>query len=122
MQPKIAYIQASWHADITDHCKKSCVSELDKNNIKIAYEDIYSVPGSLEIPLMCKQCILRDKYDIVLVSGFIVDGGIYRHDFVAQAVIQGIMDVSLETNTPILSSILTPHQFHEHDVHASFFS
>lgn len=79
-------------------------------------------PGSLEIPLTCKQLIESKQYDIVLASGLIVDGGIYRHDFVAQAVIQGIMDVSLETNTPILSAILTPHHFHEHQIHTDFFS
>jgi 6,7-dimethyl-8-ribityllumazine synthase len=50
-----------------------------------------------------------------------VDGGIYRHDFVAQAVLQGIVQTSLETDVPVLSAVLTPHHFHEHAVHEEFF-
>ena len=57
----------------------------------------------------------------VCVSGFVVDGGIYRHEFVAQAVLQGIVQTSLETEVPILSAVLTPHHFHEHDIHQRFF-
>ena len=55
------------------------------------------------------------------MSGFVVDGGIYRHEFVAQAVLQGIVQTSLETEVPILSAVLTPHHFHDHAVHQDFF-
>jgi 6,7-dimethyl-8-ribityllumazine synthase len=50
-----------------------------------------------------------------------VDGGIYRHEFVADAVIRGMMDIQLETEVPIISAVLTPHQFHEHGDHHEFF-
>ena len=55
------------------------------------------------------------------MSGFVVDGGIYRHEFVAQAVLQGIVQTSLETEVPILSAVLTPHHFHDHADHQEFF-
>jgi 6,7-dimethyl-8-ribityllumazine synthase len=57
----------------------------------------------------------------VCASGFVVDGGIYRHDFVAQAVLQGIVQTSLDTEVPVLSAVLTPHHFHDHAVHEAFF-
>jgi 6,7-dimethyl-8-ribityllumazine synthase len=50
-----------------------------------------------------------------------VDGGIYRHDFVAQAVLQGIVQTSLDTEVPVLSAVLTPHHFHDHAIHEAFF-
>ena len=61
------------------------------------------------------------KYSVIVAIGFIVDGGIYRHDFVAKAVIEGIVQVSLKTGVPILSAVLTPHHFHEHATHVEFF-
>ena len=61
------------------------------------------------------------KYAAVCASGLVVDGGIYRHEFVAHAVLQGIVQASLETGVPILSAVLTPHHFHEHAVHQDFF-
>ena len=42
-----------------------------------------------------------------------VDGGIYRHEFVADTVIKALMDVQLRTEVPIFSAVLTPQQFHE---------
>ena len=51
-----------------------------------------------------------------------VDGGIYRHEFVADAVVSGLMRVQLDTDVPILSVVLTPHHFHDHADHAAFFA
>ena len=50
-----------------------------------------------------------------------VDGGIYRHEFVADAVISGMMQVQLETEVPVLSVVLTPHHFHESGEHERYF-
>ena len=110
---KIAYVQAAWHTDITD--------ELTKRAYDASGVEFFSAPGSLEIPLMAKKLAKTGKYAAVCVSGFVVDGGIYRHEFVAQAVLQGIVQTSLETEVPILSAVLTPHHFHEHAVHQEFF-
>ena len=62
------------------------------------------------------------RYAAVVAAGFVVDGGIYRHEFVAQAVIDGLMSVQLETEVPVLSMVLTPQRFHEHDEHVAFFT
>jgi 6,7-dimethyl-8-ribityllumazine synthase len=51
----------------------------------------------------------------------VVNGGIYRHDFVAQTVINAMMQVQLETEVPILSVVLTPLNFHEHEEHQKYF-
>ena len=51
----------------------------------------------------------------------VVDGGIYRHEFVADTVIKALMDVQLRTEVPIFSAVLTPQQFHESSVHYEFF-
>ncbi len=39
------------------------------------------------------------------------DRGIYRHDFVAQAVVDGLMRAGMDTGVPVLSVSLTPHQY-----------
>jgi 6,7-dimethyl-8-ribityllumazine synthase len=118
---KIAYIQASWHTEITDRCKEAFVATLGKHGCDTGAIDFFSAPGSLEIPLMAKKLAKTGKYAAVCASGLVVDGGIYRHEFVAQAVLHGIMQTSLETEVPVLSAVLTPHHFHEHAAHADFF-
>jgi 6,7-dimethyl-8-ribityllumazine synthase len=118
---KIAYIQAEWHTDITDRCREAFTAELAKQNYDGKSVEFFSAPGSLEMPLMAKKLAKTGRYAAVCLSGFVVDGGIYRHEFVAQAVLQGIMQTSLETEVPILSAVLTPHHFHEHAAHQDFF-
>jgi 6,7-dimethyl-8-ribityllumazine synthase len=120
-QKKIAYVQAAWHTDITDHCKRAFVAALARHGDGAHQIEFFSAPGSLEIPLMAKKLAKTGRYAAVCASGLVVDGGIYRHDFVAQAVLQGIVQTSLETDVPVLSAVLSPHHFHEHAVHEEFF-
>ena len=117
----IAYVQASWHTEITDHCKTAFMAEMARHGYGAGSVEFFSTPGSLEIPLMAKKLAKTGKYAAVCASGLVVDGGIYRHEFVAQAVLQGIVQTSLDTEVPVLSAVLTPHHFHEHAVHEGFF-
>jgi 6,7-dimethyl-8-ribityllumazine synthase len=117
----IAYIQASWHTDITDHCKQAFIAEVTKHGYEPDTVELFSAPGSLEIPLIAKKLAKSGRYAAVCASGFVVDGGIYRHEFVAHAVLQGLVQASLETEVPVLSAVLTPHHFHDHAIHEEFF-
>ena len=117
----IAYVQASWHTDITDPCKHAFVAAITKRGYRASDIEFFSAPGSLEIPLMAKKLAKTGRYAAVCASGLVVDGGIYRHDFVAQAVLQGIVQTSLDTEVPVLSAVLTPHHFHDHAIHEAFF-
>src|SRR5215831_9634143 len=109
----IAYVQAAWHTEITDHCRTAFTAEMAKHGYGAADIQFFSVPGSLEIPLMARKLAQTGRYAAVCASGLVVNGGIYRHDFVAQAVLHGIVQTSLDTEVPVLSAVLAPHHFHE---------
>lgn len=121
-KPSIAFIQSCWHKDIVNCCRDGFVSTIEEKGIDRSAIDFYEVPGAFEIPLLAKRLAKSARYRAIVASGFVVDGGIYRHDFVANAVISGLMQVQLETDVPVLSAVLTPHHFHEHEVHQEFFS
>jgi 6,7-dimethyl-8-ribityllumazine synthase len=120
-QPRIAYIEAQWHSDIVHQARAAFTEELAANAVPADAIDLFEVPGSLEIPLQAKLLAETNRYDIIIAAGLVVDGGIYRHDFVASAVIDGMMRVQLDTRVPILSVVLTPQHFHEHSDHHDFF-
>ena len=83
--------------------------------------DLFQVPGAFEIPLHAKKLAQSGRYAGVVCCGLVVDGGIYRHDFVASAVIDALMRVQLDTDVPVFSVVLTPLHFHEHEEHRHFF-
>jgi len=120
---RIALIAAQWHKDLVAVAKNSCYKELSELGVDVDNNiEQFTVPGSLEIPLISKLIAQSGNFDAVIAFGFVVDGGIYRHEFVAQAVLNGMMSVALETKIPILSVVLTPQKFDEHNAeHITFF-
>jgi len=81
----------------------------------------FEVPGSLEIPLQAKLLAQNSDYSIIVAAGLITNGGIYRHEYVAQTVISALLQVQLEAHVPILSMVLTPLHFHDNEEHSDFF-
>ena len=118
---RIAFVQACWHKDIVDRCRVSFTTEIAKHGFGDGDIDFFEVPGSLEIPLHALLLASTGRYAAVVAAGFVVNGGIYRHEFVAEAVISGLMRVQLDTKVPVISAVLTPQNFHEHDEHKKFF-
>ena len=121
-RPCIAVICSSWHADIVGKAKQSMFAEFERSPWPPRKLDYFEVPGAFEIPLLAKQLALSGRYDAIVACGLVVNGGIYRHEFVGAAVIDGLMRVQLDTDVPVLSAVLTPRDFHEHDDHRRFFS
>jgi 6,7-dimethyl-8-ribityllumazine synthase len=119
---RFAFIQARWHSDIVDQGRKGFLAEMQRRGVTSDAVEIFDVPGAFEIPLRAKLLAQTGRYAAIIACGFVVDGGIYRHDFVASAVIQGLMSVQLETEVPMLSVVLTPQHFHEHEEHRRFFT
>jgi len=118
---RIAFIQARWHADIVDQCREAFLEALDERDDVTAEVDVFDVPGAFEIPLQARTLAQSDRYDAVVGAAFVVDGGIYRHEFVAESVVAGLMQAQLDADVPVLTVVLTPHHFHESDEHRRFF-
>ena len=118
---KIAYIQAGWHRQIVSQAHHAFVETCVDSGLARSDIELFEVPGSLEIPLQAKLLANSGRYALIVAAGLIVDGGIYRHDFVAATVLDAMMQIQLETEVPILSVVLTPHQFQETEAQERFF-
>ena len=118
---RIAFVQACWHKDIVDQSRKGFVEQMAKHGYQAGDIDFYEVGGAFEIPLHAKLLARSGRYAAIVAAGLVVDGGLYRHEFVAQSVISGLMQVQLETEVPVFSVVLTPHHFHAGDEHQKFF-
>ncbi|EJN03065.1 6,7-dimethyl-8-ribityllumazine synthase [Phyllobacterium sp. YR531] len=118
---KIAIIRARWHAEIVDQCVNSFVDQWAALGGDRSDVEIFDVPGALEIPLHAQTLASTGRYSAILGTAFVVDGGIYRHDFVAGTVLDAMMRVQLDSGIPVLSAVLTPHHFQESAPHIAFF-
>jgi 6,7-dimethyl-8-ribityllumazine synthase len=118
---RVAFIQAGWHKEIVDQSRKGFVAEMIVQGYQQSDIDFFEVGGAFEIPLHAKLLARSGRYAGIVAAGLVVDGGIYRHEFVAQSVISGLMQVQLETEVPVFSVVLTPHHFHAGEEHQKFF-
>jgi 6,7-dimethyl-8-ribityllumazine synthase len=119
---RLAFVQSCWHEEIVDRCRRSFVEEIASIGVAEEQIDFFKVPGAFEIPLHARRLASTGRYAAVVAAGLVIDGGIYRHDFVAEAVITGLMRVQLDTDVPVISAVLTPHHFRDHAEHATFFA
>ena len=118
---RVAFIQASWHKEIVDQSRKGFLAEMLVQGYQESDIDFFEVGGAFEIPLHAKLLAKTGRYAGIVGAALVVDGGIYRHDFVAQSVVSGLMQVQLETEVPVFSVSLTPHHFHAGEEHQKFF-
>lgn len=117
---KIAFIKAQWHADIVGQVLKGFEADMAAKGRKVAIS-VYDVPGAFEMPLLAKKLGETGRFDAIVAAALVVNGGIYRHEFVAQAVVTGLMDAQMATGVPTFSVSLTPHHFHDSEVHHDFY-
>lgn len=119
---RVAVVCSSWHQDIVHKARDALLAEFERSGLPAGRVDLFEVPGAFEIPLCAKKLARSRRYDAIVACGLVVNGGIYRHEFVGSAVIDALMRVQLDTEVPILSAVLTPRDFHEHEDHVRFFS
>ena len=113
---RYAFVKANWHSDIVDQALTGFLKLIPAHHV-----DVFVVPGAFELPLMAQELAKSGQYSAMACAAFVVDGGIYRHDFVAQSVVDGLMRVGLDTGVPVLSVSLTPHNYQETDHHNAIF-
>ena len=113
---RYAFVKANWHADIVDRALDGFHEIIPPEQV-----DVFDVPGAFELPLLARDLAVSGRYAAVIAAAFVVDGGIYRHEFVAQAVVDGLMRAGLDSGIPVLSVSLTPHHYQETDHHSQIY-
>ncbi len=113
---RYAFIKANWHAEIVDQALAGFSELIDPAQI-----DVFDVPGAFEMPLLARDLAETGDYAAVACAALVVDGGIYRHDFVASAVVDGLMRAGMDSGVPVLSVSLTPHHFQETEHHMAIY-
>ena len=113
---RYAFVKAGWHADIVDRALDGFLELIPASQV-----DVFDVPGAFEMPLLARDLAASGRYAAVAAAAFVVDGGIYRHDFVAQAVVDGLMRAGMDTGVPVHSVSRPPDHDQETEHHTEIF-
>lgn len=102
----VALIVSEWNAQITESLFQGAYDTL--RNHKVAEKNIsrINVPGSFELIYGAKHAQSKG-FDVVIVIGSVIQGETKHFDFVCQGVSQGIKDLNIQSNIPVIFCVLT---------------
>ena len=98
----IAVITSEFNKEIVNGLLDGCKKSLKGHDLYII-----KVPGAFELPSIAQQCVDSNKYLAVITLGCVIKGETDHYDYICQAVSNGVMNVSIKSNIPVLFGVLT---------------
>ncbi|MDY0779865.1 6,7-dimethyl-8-ribityllumazine synthase [Tenacibaculum sp. IB213877] len=104
---RFGIVVSEWNADITGNMHKGAIETL--LDCGATQENIISwdVPGSFELIYGCKKMVETEKLDAIIAIGNVIQGETKHFDFVCEGVTQGIVDLNIKYDVPVIFCVLT---------------
>lgn len=106
---KFAILVSEWNEEVTESLYNGAYETLLDNGIPKDNIQKHYVPGSFELSLGAQWMAERKEIDAVICLGCVIQGETKHFDFICDAVAQGITNVSLKFNKPVIFGVLTPN-------------
>jgi 6,7-dimethyl-8-ribityllumazine synthase len=104
---RIGIVVSEWNNDITDNLLRGAVETLTECGASLDYIKIIYVPGSFELPSGAQMLLENTSVEAVITLGCVIRGETPHFDFVCNACAQGVKDVSIKYNKPVIFGLLT---------------
>jgi 6,7-dimethyl-8-ribityllumazine synthase len=92
---------------ISKNLLTGAIDMLKRHGVQDEHISIYKVPGSFEIPLICKKLTLSKKYDAIIALGAVIRGDTPHFDYIANEVSKGVAKASFDSGIPVIFGVLT---------------
>ena len=104
---RFGILVSEWNEHITEGLYKGAIVAL--TDCGALHENIirWNVPGSFELIYGAKKMIETQKPDVVIVIGSVIKGETQHFDFVCDGVTQGIKDLNVLSDSPVIFCVLT---------------
>ncbi len=106
---RFALIVSEWNTDVTEALFSGAYQTLIANGAMPENIIRGDVPGSYELSLAAQWFAQRADIDAVIAIGCVIQGETKHNDYINHAVAQGLTNVALKTNKPVIFGVLTPN-------------
>lgn len=110
---KFGIVVAEWNVDITGALLEGCIQTLKKHGAKDENIDISWVPGSFELTYGARLYSESKKVDAVICLGCVIQGETRHFDFICEGVANGITDLNIHYNSPVIFGVLTTNNMQQ---------
>ena len=104
---RIGLVVSEWNSQITEALFQGAREALLDCGVVSGNILRWNVPGSFELTYGCRQMILKESPDAVIAIGSVIRGETAHFDFVCSATAQGIKELNLREDSPVIFCVLT---------------
>ena len=110
---RFAVVVSEWNEEVTAALYSGAYQTLLQHGVKAEHILRKQVPGSFELTLGAQWCAQQKEIDAVICLGCVIQGETRHFDFICDAVAQGITQVNLTYNKPVIFGVLTTQTQHQ---------
>ena len=104
---RFGIVVSEWNDSITEGLFKGAIEALLENQVPAQQIIRWNVPGSFELIYGSKKMLQTQNVDAVIAIGCVIQGKTKHFDFVCEGVAQGIKDLNVQTDIPVIFCVLT---------------
>lgn len=106
---RFGIVVSEWNKEITDALFKGAYDTLIEHGADKDRIYILDVPGSFELTLGAQKLAKKEKIDAVIALGCVIQGETKHFDFICNAVANGITNLNIKYDKPVIFGVLTPN-------------
>ena len=103
---RFGIVVSEWNDTITENLFEGAYNTLIEQGVLPTNIIRWNVPGSFELIYGCKK-MQEQMVNAVIAIGSVIQGETKHFDFVCEAVSQGIKDLNVNRETPVIFCVLT---------------
>ena len=109
----VGIVYSRFNEPVVKELLNSCVDQLILEGIDENHIQKKEVPGALEIPMMINAYATKKKFDVLIGVGAVIRGETYHFEVVSDQSANGLMQVQLRHNIPVINAIITTNSGEE---------
>lgn len=106
---KFGIVVSEWNTEVTEALYSGAISTLVGLGVRRENIERINVPGSFELSLGAQWMAKRPEIDAVICLGCVIQGETRHFDFICQSCANGITEVGLKYDKPVIFGVLTPN-------------
>ena len=104
---RFGIVVSEWNPEITKSMHQGAIDTLLDCGAKQENIVSWDVPGSFELVYGCRKMIESQQVDAIIAIGNVIQGETKHFDFVCEGVTQGIVDLNIKHDVPVIFCVLT---------------
>lgn len=110
---KLGVVVSEWNSSVTESLLEGALQTLLSHGAKKENLVVSQVPGSFELSLGAQRMAKLTDIDAVICLGCIIQGETRHFEFICNAVANGLTEVSLKYDKPVVFGVLTTDTYQQ---------